>query len=83
MEVGHINPVSNRPLIYAIPVTKIFVCRETFGHIILIVEGKLFILTVGLLVLVTVISHFKLISLHPDPPRSPGQLTFSRASQDL
>ena len=37
---GHINPVSNRPLIYAIPVTKIFMCRETFSHIILTVRRE-------------------------------------------
>lgn len=81
---GHINPVSNGPLIYVIPVIKIFMCRWTFSHMILIFrKGKLFLLTVGLLVLMTVIFHFKLINLHSDASQISWAAYLSSASQDL
>ena len=46
-------------------------------------KGKLFLLTVGLLVLMTVIFHFKLINLHSDASQISWAAYLSSASQDL
>ena len=46
-------------------------------------KGKLFLLTVGLLVLMTVIFHFKLINLHSDASQISWAAYLLSASQDL